>query len=164
MSTSSAFDLALFVPPPANVQDGVVVDTLGPPFTTKFKPVVLGSKPGLTISANLPAATGPDQILLSSSSAGFPWALGTNPAAAASVPPPTAPNQLLMSDGTPSWQTSNIGAVLTFGGAVLTSTGGTFSPGANLVFTATAMLATRLNGGDPNFSLIDNFTLDMGTF
>ena len=40
MTTSRAFDLALFVGTPANVNDGPVVATMGPPFTTKFSPLV----------------------------------------------------------------------------------------------------------------------------
>ena len=36
MSVSRAFDTAQFVPVPANVNDGVVVAAVGPPFTTKF--------------------------------------------------------------------------------------------------------------------------------
>jgi hypothetical protein len=43
MSTSPAFDLALFVAPPAHVQDGMTVLSLGPPLVTKASPLVVGA-------------------------------------------------------------------------------------------------------------------------
>lgn len=164
MSATRAFDLALFVPAPANVNDGVVVNALGPPFTTAFKPLVVGSQPGVVVGSSMPAATAQNQILISGADPGFAWALGINPAAAASVPTPTAQYQLIMADATPSWQNSDIPTVLARGGAITQSVGGTFASGANLIFTPTGTLSKRIDGGDPNFSQIDNFTLDCGTF
>jgi hypothetical protein len=41
MTVSRAFDLAQWVGAPVSVNDGVVVATLGPPFTSKFAPVLL---------------------------------------------------------------------------------------------------------------------------
>jgi len=164
MTVTRAFDTAQFVPVPANVNDGVVVSALGPPFVTAFKPVVTSVAPGVTVGASMPAATAQNQILISGAGPGFAWALGTNPAAAASVPAATAQYNLIMADATPSWQNTDIPTVLTRGGAVTQSAGGTFAVGANLVFTAMASLTKRVDGGDPNFSQLDNFTLDCGTF
>lgn len=53
MTATKAFDLALFVPVPANSGDGVVVDVPGPPFTTKFAPLVVGAKPGVVVGAQI---------------------------------------------------------------------------------------------------------------
>jgi hypothetical protein len=164
MSVSRAFDLAQFVNVPANVNDGVVVSALGPPFTTQFKPVVTSINSGVTVGASVPAANAQNQILISGAGPGFAWALGVNPAAAASVPPSTAQYQLIMADATPSWQATTIPVVLAQGGAVTQSAGGTFAIGASLVFTAMASLTKRIDGSDPNFSQLDNFTLDCGTF
>ena len=164
MTATRAFDLALWVPTPANVGDGVVVSALGPPFTSIFAPLVQGTKPGVIVGASMPAATAQNQILISGAGPGFAWALGVNPAAAASVPSPTAQYNLIMADATPSWQNTTIPAVLAQGGAITQSAGGTFAIGANLVFTAMASLTKRIDGGDPNFSTLDNFTIDAGTF
>jgi hypothetical protein len=164
MSATKAFDLALFVPVPANVNDGVVVNALGPPFTTVFKPIVTSVNSGVTVGSSVPAATAQNQILISGAGPGFAWALGTNPAAAASVPAPTAQYNLVMADATPSWQNTDIPTVLARGGAITASVGGTFAVGANLVFTPSGALAKRIDGSDPNFSQLDNFTLDCGTF
>ena len=164
MSATRAFDLALWVPTPANVGDGVVVNALGPPFTSAFAPLVQGSKPGVVVGNSMPAANAQNQILISGAGPSFAWALGVNPAAAASVPPSTAQYQLIMADATPSWQTTSIAVVLGLGGAVTVSQGGTFVAAANLAFTPAAALATRIDGGDPALSRIDNFTLDSGQF
>lgn len=164
MSVSRAFDTAQFVGTPVNVNDGVVVSALGPPFATTFKPVVVGSQPGVVVGSSVPAANAQNQILISGAGPSFAWALGTNPAAAASVPNPTAQYQLIMADGTPTWQTTTIGTVLGLGGAVMQATGGIFATVASLVFTATASLTKRIDGADPTMSLIDNFTIDAGTF
>jgi hypothetical protein len=164
MSVSRAFDLALFVGTPSNVNDGALVSALGPPFTATFKPVVVGSIPGITVGASMPAATAQNQILISGVGPGFAWGLGTNPAAAASVPPPQGLNHVLLSDGTPAWQDSTLNNMLLVGGAVLLSLGGTFGQAANLAFTTSATLRTRIDGGDPTLSQIDGFLLDCGTF
>jgi len=161
---TKAFDLALFVPNPTNSGDGVVVDVLGPPYTTKFAPLVVGSKPGVTVGNSMPAANAQNQILLSGPGPNFSWTLVLNPAAAASVPPATAQYQLLMSDAALTWQDTTIGVVMGLGNAVTTTLGGTFVAAANLVFTPAAALATRIDGGDPTLSRLDNFSLDSGTF
>ena len=164
MSATRAFDLALWVPTPVNVGDGVVVNALGPPFTSAFAPLVQGTKPGITIGNSMPAATAQNQILISGPGPSYAWALGTNPAAAAAVPPATAQYQLIMADAFDTWQTTTIGVVLGLGGAVTVSQGGTFVQAANLVFTAAAALTTRIAGGDPTLSRIDNFSLDCGVY
>jgi hypothetical protein len=112
----------------------------------------------------MPAANAVNQILISGPGPGFAWQLGTNPAAAAAVPPATAPNQLIMSDAGLTWQDTSIGVVLGLGGAVTTGQGGTFVQAANLVFTPSASAAVRIDGGNPAFSLLDNFSIDSGTF
>jgi len=76
MAVTRAFDLALFVPVPANVNDGVVVSALGPPFATTFKPVVTSVNPGVTVSASIPAANAQGQILVAGPSPNFAWSLG----------------------------------------------------------------------------------------
>jgi hypothetical protein len=165
VSATRAFDLALFVGTPANVNDASVVNAVGPPFTTAFKSVALSSKPGgVVVSADIPAAVAQNQILISGPGPNYAWALGTNPAAAASVPPPGAQFNVLVADATPSWQNSTPAAIVTLGHGVSTDTGGTFVSTANLVFTPTGTLAKRIDGGDPAFSSLDNFTLDSGTF
>ena len=161
---TKAFDLALFVPTPANSGDGVVVDVAGPPFTTKFAPLVVGGKSGVTVGASMPAANAQNQILLSGPGPTFAWALVLNPAAAASVPPATANHQMLMSDAALTWQDTTIDAVMVLGNAVTTTLGGTFVSTANLVFANAAVASTRIDGGDPNLSKLDNFTLDCGVF
>jgi hypothetical protein len=164
MSVSRAFDLALFVGTPANVNDGALVSALGPPFTAAFKPVVTASQPGVTVGASTPAATAQNQIMVSGVGPGFAWGLTTNPAAAAQVPPPGGLNHVLLSDSTPAWQDSTLNNMLLVGGACLFSSGGTFATGANLTFTASATPRTRLDGGDPTLSTLDNFGIDAGTF
>jgi hypothetical protein len=161
---TKAFDLALFVPAPVNSGDGVVVDVLGPPFTTKFAPLVTGSKPCVVVGATMPAANAQNQILISGPGPTFTWVLGVNPAAAASVPPATANQQMLMSNSSLQWTDVTIGAVMALGNAVTTTLGGTFSTSAKLVFTPTATPSVCIDGGDPAFSLIDNFSWDAGTF
>jgi hypothetical protein len=161
---TKAFDLALFVPVPVNSGDGVVVDQLGPPYSTKFAPLVVGSQPGVTVGASMPAANAQDQILISGPGPNFAWALGTNPAAAASVPPATAQNQMLLSDASFQWQDATIATVMALGDAVTTTNGGTFVATAKLTFSTAAVATVCLDGVDPNLSIIDNFTLDSGTF
>jgi hypothetical protein len=161
---TKAFDLALFVPAPVNLGDGVVVDVLGPPFTTKFAPLVVGAKPGVTVGATMPAANAQNQILLSGPGPNFSWTLALNPAAAASVPPATAQHQMLMSDAALTWQDTTIATVMALGNAVTTTLGGTFTASAQLVFQTTATPSVCIDGGDPMLSILDNFTLDSGTF
>ena len=165
MPATRAFDLALFVGVPANVNDASVVNAAGPPFTTTFKSVALSSKPGgVVVQNDVPAASKAGQIMISGSGAGFPWGLIDNPAAAASVPPPSAQYDVVIADATPAWQHTSLSTFMTLGNAVTTTNGGTFVQTANLVFTATATATKRLDGGDPAFSLLDNFTIDCGTF
>ena len=161
---TKAFDLALFVPAPTNVGDGVVVAALGPPFTTQFAPLVTGSKPGVVVGAAMPAANAQNQILLSGPGPAFAWTLVLNPAAAASVPPATAQHQMLMSDASLAWQDTTVAAVMALGAAVTTTNGGVFTPSAQLVFQTTATPTVCIDGGDPNLSLLDNFSLDSGVF
>jgi hypothetical protein len=164
MTATRAFDLALFVPTPVNSGDGVVVDVPGPPFTTKFAPLVTGSKSGVVVGASMPAPNAQNQILISGPGPTFAWVLGVNPAAAASVPPATAQSQVIISDASLQWQDATIAQLMTLGGAVTVSAGGTFGQFAELVFSPTASPTVRIDGGDPNFSTLDNFTIDAGTF
>jgi hypothetical protein len=166
MTVTRAFDTAQFVPSPGNnnVNDGALISSVGPPFATAFKPVVVGSQPGVTVGASMPAATAQNQILISGAGPGFAWALGTNPAAAASVPPPTAPNQVIVADAVPSWQPTTANALVLLGGACMLASGGNFAAAAKLTFTTTASVNTCIDGVDPTLSQIDNFLLDCGTF
>lgn len=164
MSASRAFDLALFVPTPVNSGDGVVVDVPGPPFTTKFAPLVVGSGPGVVVGGSMPKANAQNQILISGPGPNYAWALGVNPAAAASVPPATAQHQMLMADASDTWQTTTIATVMGLGDAVTTTSGGDFAPSAKLVFQTTAVATVRIDGGDPALSIIDNFSWDAGQF
>jgi hypothetical protein len=161
---TKAFDLALFVPVPANLNDGVVVSSVGPPFATTFKPLVVGAKSGVIVGDSMPAATAPDQMLLSGAGPGYAWGLALNPAAAASVPPATAQHQMLMADAANAWQTTTIAVVMGLGGACMLATGGNFSAAAKLTFSTTATPTVCIDGGDPNLSIIDNFSWDAGTF
>jgi hypothetical protein len=77
--TTKAFDVALFVPAPANVNDGVLVSSIGPPFATSFKPVVTSANPGVTVGASMPAATAQNQALISGPGPGFAWTPGALP-------------------------------------------------------------------------------------
>ena len=165
MTTSRAFDLALFVGAPANPNDAAVVASIGPPFVAAFKSVALSSKPGgVVVGASMPGATAKDQILISGPSPNFDWSLTTNPAAAASVPPPTAQYDIVMANATPAWIVQTPYAVVLVGKGVQTDTGGVFEAAAKLVFTPSAGLTTKLDGGDPNLSRIDGFSFDLGTF
>ena len=164
MSTSKAFDTALFVGTPSNSNDGVVIDVIGPPFTTKFQPMVTGGGPGVVVGASVPAATAAGQALQSGATAGFPWTLVTAATASAPVPAPGGQNHVLLSDVTPAWRDTTLNAMLLAGGAVLTSVSSTFGATANLAFTPSAALTTRIDGGDPAKSAIDNMTIDCGTF
>jgi hypothetical protein len=161
---TKAFDLALFVPAPTSVGDGVVVSALGPPFATEFAPLVTGGQPGVTVGSSVPAATKGEQILVSGSSAGFPWSLIDNPAIAATVPPPTARFQVLWADATPAWVVTDLTTMLLNGDAVLNAHGAAFQSGANVMFAPTTLPSTRLDGSDPVRSILDNFSWDAGTF
>ena len=161
---TKAFDLALFVPAPTNVGDGVVVNALGPPFTTQFAPLAVGSKPGVVVGGSMPAANAQNQILLSGPGPAFAWTLVLNPAAAASVPPATAQHQMLMSDASDAWQTTTIATVMALGNAVTTTGGGDFTPAAQLTFQTTATPSVCLDGRDPTLSILDNFGWDAGQF
>ena len=163
--TSRAFDLALFVGTPSNVNDASVVSSAGPPFSTAFKSVALSSKPGgVTVQTDMPAAVKQGQIMLSGAGPNFAWGLIDNPAAAASVPPPSASGQVVMADAVPSWQATTANALVTYGGACMLATGGAFAAVAKLTFTPTGASSVRLDGGDPNFSILDNFSFDFGQF
>ena len=112
----------------------------------------------------MPAATAQNQIPISGPGPNFDWALGTNPAAAASVPPATAQHQMLMSDNADTWQITTIATVMALGGAVTEANGGTFAPIAKLIFQTAATPTLCIDGGDPNLSILDNFSWDAGTF
>lgn len=73
MSVSRAFDLAQWVGAPVNINDGVVVSALGPPFVSAFKPVVTSLSPGVTVGSSVPAATAAGQTLVSGAGPGFVW-------------------------------------------------------------------------------------------
>lgn len=161
---SKAFDLAIFVGAPANVGDGVVVTGVASPYPTKFAPLVVGAQPGVVVGASVPAANAKDQILISGPSPGFAWALGTNPAAAASVPPATAPRQVIISDASLQWQDSSIDVLMGLGNAVTTTGGGDFTPSAQLTFQTTSTPSVCIDGRDPALSILDNFSWDAGTF
>jgi hypothetical protein len=166
MSTTPAFDLALFVGHPANLNDGVVVTALGPPFTAAFKPLVIGTVPGVVVGASTPAATAQNQIMISGPGPGFGWTLGSNPAVATTVPPPSAVNHVLMSDPTLTWQDTTVAALLAAGSAVVTDAGSnfTFDATSALTFSVAAVSRVRLDGSDPAFSQINNFSIDAGVF
>jgi hypothetical protein len=161
---SKAFDLAMFIGAPVNVGDGVVVTGVTSPFPTKFAPVAQGALPGVVVGASMPAAVAKDQILISGPGPTYAWSLGTNPAAAAAVPPPTARYQVLLSDAALTWQDATINTLMGLGNAVTTTAGGDFTPAAQLVFQTTATASVRIDGRDPNLSIIDNFGWDAGTF
>ena len=164
MSASRAFDLAQWVGEPVHAGDGLVINALGPPFQSIFKPVVTSNAPGVSVGSSVPAANAQGQSLLSGPGPGYAWSVVTDPAASATVPPPTAQNQLILSDGTPSWQVSSISAVMLISGACMLATGGTFSSAARLTFATTATPSVCIDGGDPALSMIDNFSWDAGTF
>ena len=100
MTVTRAFDLAQFVATPANVNDGVVVSALGPPFTTQFKPLVVGNQPGIIVGASTPAATAPGQTMVSGAGPGFAW---TAAASASSLPAPNAQGQTLVAGPGPGY-------------------------------------------------------------
>jgi hypothetical protein len=168
MGTTPAFDLALFADSsaPQNPGDGVVVANLGPPLGVRYAPLVQATTPGVSVAASVPKATQTNQIMVSGSGPDYPWGLTVNPAVAASVPPPTAMNHTLLSDGTLKWQESTLAALLAAGNAVVTNAGAlyTFDATSVIAFTASANLATRLDGGNSAKSQIDNFSIDAGTF
>ena len=164
MSLSRAFDLAQWVGKPVEAGDALVVNALGPPFQSIFKPVVTSSAPGVVVGSSVPSATAQGQSLLSGPGPGYAWSVVTDPAASASVPPPTATGQVLASDATPSWQAMTGSVFVQVAGACMLSSGGRFSAAAKLTFTTTASASVCIDGGDPNLSMIDNFSWDAGTF
>lgn len=95
--------------------------------------------------------------------AGPPGAAG---GAASTGPQPTNPpagqlwwngSQLMV------WDTT-IGAWKFAIDAVTNPEGGSLLAAANIVFAANTTLTTRLNGGNPAMSAIDNFSIDMGAY
>lgn len=162
-ATSRAFDLAQYVgEAPINLNDATVVASIGPPFTTKFTPIVTSPIAGTSVGATMPAPTGPNQILVSN--AGLGWSLQTNPALSASVPPPKGQYHVILADGTPSWQDSTLANMLGIGGAVLVNAASVMQPEASLTFLTTPTLTTCIDGTDPTLSAINNFSIDCGTF
>ena len=160
-----AFDLALFVPVPANSGDGVVVDVLGPPYTTKFAPLVTGSGPGIVVGGSMPKANEQNQILISGPGPNYAWALGTNPAAAAAEAAgdrqPSDADERCFADLAGHHHRHRDGAL---GNAVTTTTGGDFTPSAQLTFQTTATPSVCIDGRVPTLSILDNFSCDAGEF
>ena len=170
MSATKAFDLALFVPTPANVGDGVVVSALGPPFGTQFAPLVQVSKPGVVVGASMPAANAQNQILISGHRPDL-QPLGARPHQsrryAAAGLPRRRPLiiEMLMSDALRSLgRTPPSLTVMALGDAVTTTVGGLFVPTAKLTFQTSATPTVCIDGGDPAFSILDNFSWDAGQF
>ena len=163
---TKAFDLALFVGSPANVNDASVVAAIGPPFVTAFKSVALSAKPGgVTVNADVPQAAKAGQIMLSGAGPNFSWGLIDNPAAAASVPPPTASGQVIVADSVPSWQPTTANALVAFGGACMLASRRDFRRRRQTDFhhdgDADCVSGRRRSDA---FSILDNFSFDCGTF
>jgi hypothetical protein len=130
MSLSRAFDLAQWVNEPANVGDGVVVSSIGPPFTGQFAPLVTGGKPGVTVGANVPAATGPGQILQSDASNNW-----TAAASSSSLPVPNAQGQTLVAGVGPGYAwTLQIPAAPPAGSNTAPIMDGVAAPGSGATF------------------------------
>ena len=187
---TKALDMALFVPPNPNAGEVVEIASPGPPLKTQFN-TYIGGPPGVVVEASLPAATAQGQSLLSGPGPDFEWdavpttsslPVPTGPnqtyvsgqsapfsmQLAAAMPQPTAPNQIVVSGGSPGgpwpYTLQTVAQVMSAGNAVTTTGGGAFTVSANLSFAPSASIATRIDGGDPTKSALDNFTLDAGTF
>ena len=187
---TKAFDMALFVPANPNSGEVVEIASPGPPLKTQFN-TYIGGPPGVTVEASLPAATAQGQSLLSGPGPDFEWdAVATsstlpvptganqtyvsaqsapyNMQLAAATPQPTAPNQIVVSGGSPGGPWPNtlqtVAQVMAMGNAVTTTGGGAFNASATLSFAPSVSTLTRIDGGDPTKSVLDNFAIDMGTF
>ena len=187
---TKAFDMALFVPPNPNAGEVVEIAAPGPPLKTQFN-TYIGGPPGVTVEASLPAATAPGQSLLSGPAPDFEWeALPTSstlpvptgpnqtyvsgqsaPYAmglVSAMPQPTAPSQIVVSGGSIGgpwpYTLQTIAQVMSAGNAVTTVGGGSFNASASLAFAPSASLSTRVDGGDPTKSVLDNFNIDAGAF
>ena len=161
---TKAFDLAHFVPVTPRVGDGAVV-SVATPIATVYKALAITNKPGgVTIGADVPAATAQGQSLLSGAGPSYAWNVVTDSSASAAVPSPNARYDIVMADATPAWASTPMSTALTIFGVVTNSSGASFVAGANVIFAASATVKTRLDGGDPAFSVLDNFTIDCGVF
>lgn len=166
---TAAFDLALFVPAVAPVA-GQAPGVTGPsPLTTAWQTPALASAPGVVVGASVPGAVAEGFTLVSGAAPDFAWTLavaGEGGGGGSNVPDAGAQNQVILSGASPgfAWSVTPLTTMLSVGGAITSSAGGLFGAAANLVFSAAATLTTRLNGGNPSMSAIDNFTIDAGTF
>ena len=131
---TKAFDLALFVPAPTNLwrrrrcrRSRAAVHHQIRAFGHRLRPRHCRRRLDAEGDAQ-------NQILISGPGPDYAWALGTNPAAAASVPPATALHQMLMADASLHWQDTTIAVVMALGNAVTTTVGGVFSTSAKLDF------------------------------
>lgn len=187
---TKAFDMALFVPANPNPGEVVEIATPGPPLKTQFNTFV-GGPPGVVVEASLPAATAQGQSLLSGPGPDFEWEaaptsstlpLPTGPnqtyvsgqsapfvmGLVSAMPQPTAPNQIVVSGGGVSgpwpYTLMTIAQIVSAGNAVTTTGGGAFNASASLIFAPSTSLSARIDGGDPTKSMLDNFSIDAGTF
>lgn len=187
---TKALDMALFVPPNPNAGEVVEIAAPGPPLKTQFN-TYIGGPPGVTVEASLPAATAQGQSLLSGPGPGFEWdavattstlpvptganqtyVSGQNPpfsmGLVSAMPQPTAPSQIVVSGGSPGgpwpYTLQTVAQVMSAGNAVTTTGGGAFNATASLAFAPSGSLSTRIDGGDPTKSVLDNFNIDAGTF
>lgn len=187
---TKAFDSALFIPVNPLSGEVVEVSSPGPPLLTQWASYISGP-PGTVVETDLPAATAPGQTLLSGPAPDFLWTPATTTASlpvptganqtyvsgqnapysmqlAAATPQPTGPGQIVVSGGSAGgpwpYTLQTMAQVVAQGGAVTNVAGGSLSAGANIVYAPSATLTTRLDGGNPATSAIDNFSIDMGTF
>jgi hypothetical protein len=108
---SKAFDTALFVPEPEpDVGQSAGVQVVGPPFDTNWYYYAIASGPGIMINADVPAATAPEQTMVSGPAPGFAWTskapyylggLPAQPIYNPATPSPAGTMYFNTSDGTP---------------------------------------------------------------
>lgn len=151
---TKAFDLALYIPLGATTGEAVEVLTPDPVLTTRRVIYVEGAADA-HVDASVPKATAAGQLMVAGPSPDFAWLAGS--VGVPGLPVAVAQNQIMVSGPGPTFAWD-------IGKAVLESIGGVLAAGANIVFTAAGALTTRLNGGDPARSAIDNFNLDCGTY
>lgn len=151
---TKAFDLALYIPPGANTGEAVEILTPDPVLTTKRVIYVEGAADA-HVDASVPKATAAGQLMVAGPSPNFDWLASS--VGVPGLPVAVAQNQIMVSGPGPAFAWD-------IGKAVLETVGGTLAAAANIVFTAAGALTTRLNGGDPSKSAIDNFTIDCGTY
>lgn len=108
---SKAFDTALFVPEPEpDVGQSAGVQVVGPPFDTNWYYYAIASGPGIMINADVPAATAPEQTIVSGPAPEFAWTskapyylggLPTQPIYNPAAPSPAGTMYFNTSDHTP---------------------------------------------------------------